>query len=347
MRETNSKLLQFTIVFLVASALVYLIEYFIPSGKGGSLLFNLLFWVSIIEGAIAVVAAAEVTNGKWIAPYKHDLLGVYPLLLLVTFLFVAFIPRIEFYPWIHEPGIWLNKNLFIIRCILFLLAAFYSAHLFARETLRGGPKKRFYAVIYLFVYVISQTSVAFDWVMSLNYPWYSTLFGGYFFIEAFYTGLALGGILTYVYFQRYQQIEGFPKAQMDMATLLFAFSVFWGSQFYTQYLVIWYGNLPEEVSLIVHRISHSPTREFSYLIIVLLFVVPFLTLISRKLKANPRFLLFISLVVWLGIAIERLVLIGPVLTVHPIPLIIEFALVGGLFLWVFRQRDQFLVTPET
>ncbi len=342
MSRTNSKLLQFTVVFAVVSALVYLIEYFIPSGKGGSLLFNLLFWVAIVEGAVAVVAAAVVTNGKWIFPYKRDLLGVYPLLLLITFLFVAFIPRIEYYPWAHEPGIWLNKNLFIIRCIVFLLAAFGTAHLLAREVLRDGPKKRFYAVIYLLVYVISQTSVAFDWVMSLNYPWYSTLFGGYFFIEAFYTGLALGGILTFLLYKQYQQMEGFPKAQMDMATLLFAFSVFWGSQFYTQYLVIWYGNLPEEVSLIVHRISHSPTRELSYLVIVLLFFIPFVTLISRKLKANPRFLLIISLIVWLGIALERLILIGPVLTVHPVPLIIEFFLVGALFIWVFRQRDQFL-----
>jgi len=346
MNGKSSKLPILTVVFLITAGIVFLFEQFLPSGKGGSLLYVILFWVAIVEGSIAVVAAGEVTTGKWIKPYRKDLLSVYPFLLLLTFLFIIFIPRIKYYPWIHEPGWWMNVELFAARSIFLLLLAFAAAWRFAKEVLNEGPRKSFWAIVYLFVFITSQTSVAFDWVMSLEYPWYSTLFGAYFFIEAFYAALAFGGILTYLrreaYLKEYPQF--FDKSRYDLATLLFGFATFWGAQFYTQYIVIWYGNLPEEVFLLADRISRSPWRELSYSFIIILFVIPFITFIFRKAKASYTVFLIISVLVWVGLLIERLVLISPRLQVNPITLILEGGLTAVVFIYMFKNRESLLPT---
>lgn len=345
MNGNSSRLPLLLVIFLLATGLIYLFENFLPAGRGGSLLFTLLFWVSIVEGAIAVVAAGEITTGKWVKPYRRELLSLYPFLIFLALLFVVFIPRVKYYPWTNEPGLWLNENLFVARSILLLLIAFFAARKFAKEALQDSPRKTFWGVIYLFVFVTSQTSVAFDWVMSLEYPWYSTLFGGYFFIEAFYAGLAMAGIFTFVFRKSLLEKfgEDFENARRDMATLLFAFATFWGAQFYTQYIVIWYGNIPEEVFMVVERISHSPWRELSYTFIFLLFVVPFVVFISKKMKANYYVFLTISLIVWLGLAMERFVLVGPQLAFGFLPFVLEMLLTGAVFLFMVKIRDSLLL----
>jgi hypothetical protein len=344
MNERKSKLPVLWILIVITAVLIFILETFLPSGQGGSLLFNLTFWIALVEGSIAVVAASEISNGKWLKPFKRELLSVYPLLPIFAILFLIFIPRVENFPWSHEEGIWLNKNLFIFRSILFPLIAFVSARKFSIESLKESPKQNFYGVIYILVFVTSQTSVAFDWIMSLEYPWFSTLFGGLLFIEAFYMGLGLGGVFIFVYHKYYKEAypDTFEKSRMDVATLLFAFATFWGAQFYTQYLVIWYGNIPEEVSMIAYRVASSPLREFSYLMVVFLFVIPFVTFLSRKLKANYTVFLLISLVVWAGVSIHRLVFIAPRLSTSPLLLIVEFILIGILFIYVVKNREDLI-----
>jgi len=333
------------IAFLVITGLIYVLEYFLPAGQGGAHLFNLLFWIAIIEGSIAVVAVGEVTNGKWVKPYRQELLSVYPLILLIGLLFVIFIPRLEYYPWTEQPGIWLNKNLFIARHVIQLIVVFFIARKFARESINEGQKRAFWGVIYLLAFAISMTGVAFDWLMSLEYPWFSTLFGALFFIEAFYCALALAGIFSFLYKAKFLDTygESFESARMDIATLLFAFAIFWASQFYTQYLVIWYGNIPEEVSLIYYRTIDSPMREFFYSVVAFNFIIPFITFTYRRMKANYLVFLIVSIVVWVGIAVERLVIIVPRLSINPLILIVEFVIIGLMMIYVIRKRDSFLV----
>lgn len=344
MSNSNGVLIRLAIIFVVITGLFYVLEYFLPAGHGGALLFNMLFWIGIVEGSIAVVAVGEVTTGKWVKPYRKELLSVYPLILLFGLLFIVFIPRLEHYPWTEQPGIWLNKNLFIARHIIQIIVVFFIARRFARESINEGPKRSYWGVVYLLAFAISMTGVAFDWLMSLEYPWVSTLFGALFFIEAFYCALALAGMFTFFNREKYLSDygESFNGARMDMATLLFAFAIFWASQFYTQYLVIWYGNIPEEVSLIYYRTLHSPMREFFYSVIAFNFLVPFITFTFRKMKANYLVFLIISIVVWIGIAVERLVIIEPRLSINPLILIVEFIIIGLLMIYVIRKRDNFL-----
>jgi hypothetical protein len=336
------------IAFVIVAGLIYGLEYFLPAAQGGSLLFNMLFWLAIVEGSVAVAAVGEVTNAKWVKPYRQELGSVYPLILLFGLLFIIYIPRLAHYPWTEQPGIWLNRNLFIARHIIQLIAVFFIARRFARESINDGPKRAFWGVVYLLAFVISMTGVAFDWLMSLEYPWVSTLFGALFFIEAFYCALALAGIFTFVYRSKLLEAygENFESARRDVATLLFAFAIFWASQFYTQYLVIWYGNIPEEVSLIYYRTIHSPMREFFYSVIAFNFIIPFITFTYRRMKANYIVFLIISIIVWLGIAVERLVVIVPRLSINPLILIVEFIIIGLAIIYVIRKRESFLAKPS-
>lgn len=341
MNDRKSKIPLLLILILTVAVIIFLLEKFLPSGQGGSLLYNMSFWIAVVEGSIAVVAGAEISNGKWIKPFKRDMLSVYPLLPLFSLLFIIFIPRIGNYPWVHETGFWLREDIFIGRSILLPLIAFVSAWKYAKESLKEGKRKSFYAVIYILIFITSQTSVAFDWVMSLEYPWLSTLFGGLFFIESFYAGLALGGILIFFYHANYKEKfpDTFDVCHMDMATLLFAFATFWGAQFYTQYLVIWYGNIPEEISMIYHRVATPGLRTASYGMVFLLFAVPFVSLLFRKLKMNYKFFLTISFVVWAGVSLHRLVFIGPQMSIGPLTIIPEFILIGLLLIFVIKNRE--------
>ena len=331
-------------IFAGLAVLFYIIENVLHLGGQGSLLFNMLFFVALAEGPLAIVAAADIVGGKWIKPYRKELLGTYPFILLVGFLFLVFIPRIADYPWQDHPTAWLNTPFFVARHVVMFLITFFVAMKYARASMSDAPSRNTWAVLYVFSYVISQTLIAFDWVMGLDYPWLSTLFGAYFFVEAFYLALAFGGIITFLRYDQFVEEFGseFKHAHMDMATLMFGFSIFWAYQFFSQYLVIWYGNIPEEVLYLAERIAHSPTREFAYSVLVILFLIPFVTLLFRKIKGSKFGYGIIALFVFIGIIIERLVMIAPKFSVNPLILVVEFLLILAVFVYVYKQRESYL-----
>ncbi len=331
-------------IFAGLAVLFYIIENILHLGGQGSLLFNMLFWVALAEGPLAIVAAADIVGGKWIKPYKKELLGTYPFILMVGLLFLVFIPRIQDYPWQEHPTVWLNTSFFVARHVVMFIVTFFIGWRFAKASMNDDPSRNTWAVLYVFSYVISQTLIAFDWVMGLDYPWLSTLFGAYFFVEAFYLGLAFGGIITFLRYQKFQEEfkNSFKQAHMDMATLTFGFSIFWAYQFFSQYLVIWYGNIPEEVMYIYERIQHSPMREFAYGVIVILFLIPFITFLFRKIKGSRLGYGLIALVIVTGIIIERLIMITPKFSVNPLILIVEFLIILATFVYVYKQREEYL-----
>ncbi len=303
--------------------------------ESGSLMYSMLFFVALSQGPLAIVAAADISRSDWLRAYRRELLSVRHMILFVALLFAIFAAsgKVDLYGWAKHPNAWLNSQFFIIRNLALLLLAWLVANRFARESLNDGPRKTMWAIFWVITYVASQTIVAFDWVMSLDYPWISTLFGAYFFVEAFYAGLALAAIMTY--FNHHNFVEEFSeptfrKSQMDMMTLFFGFSIFWGYQFFSQYIVIWYGNIPEEVAYIQYRLNEY--SALLYMVILMLFLVPFVLMLSRKIKANPRLVMPLGFWVWGGILLERYFMIGPHLNLHPLIAPVELILAAVVFL---------------
>jgi len=312
-RSQTQPLLAAALVIGGAAAIVALEMIFRRAG-GGSLVLTIAFWRALAEGSVALAAAAELTRARWVAPIKKRLLSVYPLILVTTLLLVPLGARIDLYPWADSQGLWLNQWFFLGRNITLSLVLFVLASLLAADAEGRGPHRGSLIVAYLLVFVASQSLLAFDLVMSLEHPWISTLFGGYFFIEALFAGMALSGVLCF-FALRSGDPEGRVRLQVtlrDTATLIFGFSLLWAGLFYAQFLVIWYGNIPEEVSFLVHRLTESPIREISFSVLAAMFFAPFMLLISRRAKSNRAVVLTVSLIVFYGIFAERVVFLAPV-----------------------------------
>jgi hypothetical protein len=317
----------------VAGAGVALVAWGPLPGKGGGLLLAFLFWTAVVQGCIAAVAAGTLVHARWVPSLRRELLSVAPLLLLASFLLLLLIPFADAYPWAGKRSLWFRKEFFYGRNLAFLLLAYGTAVMFAGALARGEEGTKVRAGAYLFVFVVSQSLAAFDLVMFLEHPWVSTLFGGYFFIEALYGGFAVSALLS-VLLHGARPASDDPEARSDLkdvATLIFGFSLMWAGLFFAQYLTLWYGNIPEEVSFIARRSSASPLRELSAATLFLYFFFPFPALLSTRAKANPYVVSAAALSVLSGIAVERYVFLAPVIR----PGLGALAAAGLCFLAVF------------
>jgi hypothetical protein len=337
------------VLSLLLTALIAALEYGLVPHRGTSLLMTLVFWTAIVEGCIAVAAICDMVNAKWIVTLREELLSPVPLLLSLTLLFALLGPKLDLYPWTKDQGRWLNRSFFLIRNVVILFLTYLAAVRYASLSRSGDAKKYRYAVIYLFFFVLSQSMVAFDWVMSLEYPWYSTLFGAYFFVEAIFCGLAVAGLL---YLFRYGKGGSgkMPNTQeylRDIGTLLFGFSILWGGFFFAQFLVIWYGNLPEEVFYLAERFATPRDQALSCLVIVSFFAVPFCFLLPRKAKITPFVIAIVCLSILSGTFVERYLFLKLILPLPAWIFIPELLLILALFAWqTGRRNDLTLPAPE-
>jgi hypothetical protein len=238
------------------------------------------------------------------------------------------------YPWSGEEGRWLNKPFFMARNAGMMFVVYAVALALRRASLAESAKKAFWGVLYLFAFVISQSLIAFDLVMSLEYPWISTLFGGYFFIEAMYIGLATAGITC---FTLVRKNKNFPVGPMrDTSTLIFGFSLLWVGLFYAQFLVIWYGNLPEETVFLLERLEHFPLPGAGVYVLACLFVLPFTIFLPKRTKTNRLVLLIVSFLLLAGVGLERLVFLFPGVALGGWRIVLEGHLVGLFYLSTLR-----------
>ena len=133
---------------------------------------------------------------------------------------------------------------------------------------------------------VTMTFAAFDWLMSLDPHWYSTIYGVYVFAGGAVSALAALSLLTLA-LERKGILEGILTVEHrhDIGKLLFGFTVFWAYIAFSQYLIIWYGNIPEETVYFRER-WEGPWKVVSLVLVFGHFVVPFVALISRTAKRS-------------------------------------------------------------
>lgn len=168
------------------------------------------------------------------------------------------------------------------------------------------------APAFALVYAVVMTIVSYDWVMGLEPHWYSTMLGPWFFMGAFWGGIA-ATILWSLYLRtKHKDLEHSIGLHVrhDLGKLAFAFTVFWTYLFFSQYIVIWYGKLPWEQAWIIRR-SEPPWGRFSALVVALCFVVPFVGLIGRRAKMKPALLATYAAVILVGLWLERYGMVAP------------------------------------
>ncbi len=328
-------------------------------------LVNFLFWTGLSFGQLCFVAVLNMTGASWGRPLKRlsEAFGAY---LPVGFLlfWLLYFGRGYLFPWIGRPvavkEAWLNAPFLFARdgAGMFLLSLFSLAMVYfsvkgdrqwngkgAREAAPEGPEgswekswrmQRVLSPLIGITYAFVLSLFGFDLVMSLDPHWYSTLLGGYFFIACFYTGIAALCLLALLAAST-ETFKGRlgPRHFHDLGKLLLAFCLFTGYLFYAQFLVIWYGNLPEETRHVILRVKLTPWEPLAWAVLFMIFLGPFFVLLSRKVKLRRLPMTILALVILVGLWLERVILVAPSLwTRGTIPLGLTEVLVTAGFLGI-------------
>jgi hypothetical protein len=184
------------------------------------------------------------------------------------------------------------------------------------EAAEYSYKQRFLAPIGLILFALSMTFGAFDFMMSLDPHWFSTIFGVYYFAGIALTFHAFLVIVCFL-LQRSGMLKGVvtPEHYHDLGKFMFGFTVFWTYIGFSQYFLIWYANIPEETNWFMYR-AHGQWLSLSILIIFGRFVIPFFLLLRRGWKRNPNYLVVMSVFVVFMQFVDMFWLIQPPFAHH-------------------------------
>jgi hypothetical protein len=329
-----------------------------------SWLLGCLLWLGVSVGALALTMIHSLTGGVWGVPARRILeaaAGVLPLLLVLCLPLLAGIEAL--YPWagpeagesamLAHKAPYLNEPFFVARFFVYFAAWIGLAWLMRRLSLRqdrtGDPKllgtMAKVGAPGLVVWAFVTTFAYFDWLMSLEPLWFSTIYGVYFFGGAGISSLAFL-ILAAVWLARWEPMRTAlaPRHLHDWGKLLFAFIMLWGYFSFSQFLIIWSGNLPEEIEWYLHRTEHG-WRLVTILLVLFHFAVPFVLLLSRDLKKHARRLSWMAAFLLVMRWLDYLWQIAPThhseMAIHWLDVAAPVA-VGGLwvaaFAWLLRRH---------
>jgi len=337
-----------------------------PRATWGIYLVNLLFWSSFAITGPALAGMMQMTEARWSPSVKRLALttaGFLPVS-LIGFV-ILFFGRATLYPWVKHPlekkvG-WLNVPFMSLRIALGSLALYWIATTFAKavfaqeapgaDTPEAHARRNKLATILLMLYVAVLSLWGFDLLMSLDPTWYSGLLGGYYVVTSLYTGFGLVTFLTIRANARgLTQVS--PSAIQDMAKLTFAMCVMWMYFFFSQYLVIWYGNVPIETRFFLNRFFNPPWGQIAWAIFIVGWLIPFAYFLKRLTGRPPtrhKVLTVILFMGWIAIFVERIVIVFPSIDKNiAFPLgIREVFITAGFFALFVLSRRRFLARYQS
>lgn len=321
-----------------------------PTRAWRAYLINWLYFMGIAQGAVLLAGVVSLTKGLWSRPIRRFALSFSAFLPIALLAMVPlFFAAEHIFPWIEEPipgkDKWLNVPFLTVRNLILygglvavsLAFAYYSLRpdlglmrqqvpeplrgLYARltrgwrgqeaEELRSHRRLLVLAPALAIFYAMAMGVIAWDFIMSLEPHWFSTLLGPYFFMGAFLGGIMATGLMTLLYRDRLELEHWIlPSTLHDIGKLSFGFTVFWGYLFFSQYIVIWYGLLPIEQAFVIHRFT-APFKYVAQLVGICLFVIPFFGLLGVMTKRTPKIYATIAIISLFGLFMERYLLVYP------------------------------------
>lgn len=240
---------------------------------------------------------------------------------------------------------WLNVPFWMIRTFIYLLGwnfyRYYSKkNSLAQDTATDlAPYKRNFkaSVYFLIFFVVTESMMSWDWLMSLTPHWQSSLFGWYVFATMFVSGITVIAMVTI-----YLRAKGFlPKVNdshlHDLAKFMFGFSIFWTYLWFSQFMLIWYANMPEETAYFMPRLLGTYQLLFIGMLIPN-FIFPILVLMNSDYKRIPWFIITTGIIILLGHYVDVFVIISPATVGNHwtigIPEIASVLFFLGLFIYV-------------
>ena len=323
-KELPKNLGKLGIILLVAGIILSVIAYLTdPARAAFSYLTAFVFLISIGLGSLFLVSLEYAAGAVWSVPFRrisefyassipYFILIVIPLFFSMHNLFTWMNPEVVAQDKVLQGRmVYLNVPFFVVRdSVIFLIWWLFYALLIKNsrkqdessdQMLTTRNIKLSLAFIPVFAFTIS--IISFDWMMSMTPKWFSTIFGVYLFAGSTWVALAvltLSAVLLTENGYLSQKVR--RDHYYSLGTLLFAFTVFWAYIAFAQYMLQWYGNLPEEIIYFIHRWTGG-WKYVSLALVIAHFIVPFLILLPRSSKTNPKILIFVS--IWI-IAAEYL-----------------------------------------
>ena len=218
---------------------------------------------------------------------------------------------------IADKTAYLNKPFFWVRSLIYIGVFIWFGMWFRRRSLRedevGGVAihlkgyKR--AAVFLVVFAVFSSALSWDWLMSIDTHWFSTLYGWYVLSGMWVSAMNIFVILT-LYLISKGYLENINSSHLqDMGKWVFALSFLWSYLWFSQFLLIWYSNIPEEVTYFITRIDDFAVPFFGMFIIN--FALPMIILMSRDAKRNPGFLIAMGVIIFIGHYMDTFLLIIP------------------------------------
>jgi hypothetical protein len=353
------------VVGLVATLVGWIVS---PDQFYRSYLVAFLFWNGVAIGCLSVIMIHHLTGGYWGVVIRRVLEAgtrTFPLT------FVLFLPIVigirHLYSWarpevvaadrlLQDKTHILNVPFFLGRVLFYFAVWVVLAHFLnkwslasdAGEDLRTARRLRSLSGGGLVLMGLTITFASVDWAMSLNPHWFSTMYGVLFMVGTALSALSLA-IVVVTLARNQAPFAGVVQRQQyhDLGTLLFAFVMLWAYVNFSQFMIIWSGNLPEEIPWYIQRLQGG-WYWIALALLVLQFVVPFLLLLSRGLKRNPSLLGPVATLILFMRFVDLFWLVAPDsaghhggggLHLHWLDFAAPLG-VGGLWVWFFATQLQ-------
>lgn len=326
-----------------------------------SYLTNFFYWMTIALGGMFFTMLHHLMNSTWSVVFRRIAECIMVTIPLMAVLFVPILFGMhDLFHWTHEDVVasdailqgktaFLNVTFFVIRAVVYFSIWGYIGWKLHKTSLyqdlgfQEGQvvTMRRVSAPGMILFALTLSFASYDWVMSLNPHWFSTVFGIYIFGGS---TLAILAFLTIVnmylvnkgVFKNIVTVEHFH----DLGRLMLTFTIFWAYIAFSQYFLIWYANIPEETFWFLDRWVGS--WKYVSVFIAFAFTIPFLTMMFRATKRSNLVMILVSVYLLIFHWVDMYWLISPNLHENGVVLswldLTSFLGIGGLFFWFFWKR---------
>ncbi len=363
--KSSSRTLALIAAFVVGAGLLGLTFVQSPKLAYAAILQNHFFFMSLALGGLFISAIQFLTSAMWSAPVRRiaESFSAYLPFVLLGFIAIGVgIPAL--YIWSHPEVVsgnlvlehksgYLSVPFFVIRnCIAIGLWVWLGKVIVGRSLAQDKTgdvqltlKNKALAPAFLMIFALSYSMASFDQLMSLDPMWFSTMFGVYCFAGLFSSALALTAIFA-VALRKQGILAAFVNDNHfhDLGKFMFAFSIFWAYIAFSQFMLIWYANMPEETGYFMLRFEPQ-WMKLTLSVFCLKFLFPFFALLPRAAKRNGKRLVIVGSVMIFAQWLDLMWLVQPSIFPGEGPRFLGAAgallVFGALFFWaVFRFLER-------
>lgn len=341
------------------------------------LLQNSVFWLLVVNASMFFICATTMAMGGWQVALRRvpeAISSVVPILGIITFVILMAIVwggRTDIYHWLDKDAVAhdaiLNGKKGFLNPVFFSVWSFITIFLWwalgrkmrsmSLQSDQKGPmdyetgkkwvwNNTVYASLFMVVFTLTVAStIPWLWLMSIDAHWYSTMYSWYTFASTFVSGMSLVALFI-IYLKNRGQLEYVTDEHLhDIGKFMFAFSVFWTYLWFSQYMLIWYSNQPEETKYFIERIGTAtkagPYKGIFFLNLIINFICPLLILMRKGSKRNWTLMTFMAVLIIFGHWIDFYQMVMPG-TLHDKAELMPFefgiaCLFVGLILWGVGQ----------